>query len=1446
MNERNWKKIILVTIVLSAMVISGFSVLTGNAKAAPVNTRSNGNLVVAFQQDIPNLNIFDPATNTVWKFDALGWSFESLYAYTPDLITYPVIAESATPDATGLNVTVTLRHNVTFQDGVPLKAEDVVFSYQTLYWDSLYTTSLRCLYWNTPKWPLWNGTGHSHIGVVALNNYTVVFHLSQPYPLFYQITLGNTIIPEHIWIHHIVSAGTGDSDDMQLDMSWVDDPQATIGTGEFKFIEWKPGNYVKIGVYTHYWGKGMSTRWKGQNWPWYPKYVKTITFRIYNTLDTAVLALKKGEVHYIDWSIPPGYYNQLKTDPNIGTTIVNDQGFFYLAFNMRKEPMSDLSFRTAVAHAIDKDYIVTTLMQGYGTKGTVPISITSGAYVNTSAIPPDFDMNAAAQVLDNAGYKVGSDGWRHSPDGSPIKETILTPPKDYDPIRAEAGLMIQANLQKLQLNVQSSPTDFDTIVSKAFVQVQFDMYILGWAVGSFPETYLEDFFASWNAAPVGYNTPGYSNPKVDNLLIKIRTEMDTAKRIQEVKDVEGILVHDLPYDTLYYRKNIMSYRKDIWQGWVAAFGTIWNGFSLNVLAPPGANQGGGQHHGPTGPGSTSIISVNGTAFTGVVPHMYVPNTAYAGESINGLFYVTDANGLPIPNVNVTIYSSTGLYANGTTGNSGGFEFKVPLKFQEYDTPVTLTYWVNAKLNGRYYNFTGSKEVSVYLPKNIVKVGLSMDKNILTPGESAIVTARVTDLYGNPLSNVNVTILTQETLGNIESYNVTDSNGTAIFHYTAPTNVPNINAVDVVKAKVNVNNTILTNLQTTTLFIPIESQGSSWYKVEIAGVTHYGITAGNSTDITVKVVDFNGNAVANHDVYVAAYYSNATDPNWYGEQLVPAWGVQWDATHKTTNSNGEATFTLTATENADIPVIVEAYTQDTYTASDSVEIYVGNATGFDAYIGAWTGLYGMDMQLNKVSAKNGQQVQVTMTVYNAATGNPLPNATVFMAVFGTDYGMGADWANNQGTYVGWAGQSVIANTTDANGQYSYILNTSALRADEPIYVSAWMDAYGYGGSAIWTGLGFNYPYLFGVKDSFILQRAPIMGISQMSVNEIYLNDTINSTQMTVTVVDPNGPLANVNLDVSWSVGSYSNSTTAVTGADGSATFNITVEPQIADSIVDVSILLSSVDHAMNLNYEYYIPYLSGTQTLNNLRVVSNIQIGNETVGLVPYNGTANVTLQLVGGLQGKPLANDEVSVFVPAGTVNNNELVTDENGTVTFEYTAPDIMLPAHYLFEITPSNGVPYYFGVEVAGRYPNTAAIAQVINNESQQIANQSLQISNLTSHLTTLQSEYNTLQDNYNNLQKNTTQEINSLKNKNKNLEDQKNTATMLEYTFLALFIIMIIVAIVLYSVGKKKAAPAVPEEETSEETSEEAPEEEVTEEEAPEEEVSEEPSEEETSTE
>src|SRR5207245_6477043 len=104
----------------------------------------------------------------------------------------------------------------------------------------------------------------------------------------------------------------------------------------------------------------------------------------------------------------------------------------------------------------------------------------ASTYVNASTSLPGFDINGAKALLDSVGIvDRNGDGFREYSDGSPIKTTILTPPKDYDPVRADAGIMISNNLKLIGLNIDAAPTSFDTLVANAFTHVGFDIYRIG-------------------------------------------------------------------------------------------------------------------------------------------------------------------------------------------------------------------------------------------------------------------------------------------------------------------------------------------------------------------------------------------------------------------------------------------------------------------------------------------------------------------------------------------------------------------------------------------------------------------------------------------------------------------------------------------------------------------------------------------------------------------------------------------------------------------------------------------------------------------------------------------------------------------------------------------------------------------------------------------------------
>jgi hypothetical protein len=145
--------------------------------------------------------------------------------------------------------------------------------------------------------------------------------------------------------------------------------------------------------------------------------------------------------------------------------------------------------------------------------------------------------------------------------------------------------MIAQQLQDIGINARPVAMDFGSIVNRINNR-DFDMYILGWSIGSDPTDFLHAFFHS-SAAQAGQNYPGYQNESFDAIIESARQTGDENIRKKAVADAQAAIVYDLPYDVLYYRTNIEAYRADRFTNWqVGSSGSIFNwGSIMNLRAP---------------------------------------------------------------------------------------------------------------------------------------------------------------------------------------------------------------------------------------------------------------------------------------------------------------------------------------------------------------------------------------------------------------------------------------------------------------------------------------------------------------------------------------------------------------------------------------------------------------------------------------------------------------------------------------------------------------------------------------------------------------------------------------------------------------------------------------------------------------------------------------------
>jgi len=308
-------------------------------------------------------------------------------------------------------------------------------------------------------------------------------------------------------------------------------------------------------------------------------YSPNIIFSIYGSQDAAFLALANGEVDYVinPLGLARGLREQAEKGEGINTYTNADYGMYYVAFNMRKWPMSDYAFREAFDIVIDKEFVVNSVLGGVVFPMYSAMPPGNGFWHNADVPKPyvglsrEDRINMAVQVLTDAGWTwETAPAWSEDdqdvhpgegilgPGGQEVPEmTILGPGPAYDPLRATFNQWISEWGRELGFPIQSELTGFNTILGPVFIDSDFDMYILGWSLGNvaFPD-YFEAFWHSDNDTAItgNNNTPGMHNDEYDALVDEFMTTGDLERARELVFEMQVLLASERPYICLFYKQ----------------------------------------------------------------------------------------------------------------------------------------------------------------------------------------------------------------------------------------------------------------------------------------------------------------------------------------------------------------------------------------------------------------------------------------------------------------------------------------------------------------------------------------------------------------------------------------------------------------------------------------------------------------------------------------------------------------------------------------------------------------------------------------------------------------------------------------------------------------------------------------------------------------------------
>jgi peptide/nickel transport system substrate-binding protein len=529
----------------------------------------------------------EPRTLNIWlasdrsSHQILSQIYQPLYKRDPDTLKLiPWLAEGEPVFvAETLSYTVRIKP-AKWSDGSEVTSEDVAFTGRLINDFRIPRYASR---WNFIK------------KIETPDKHTVKFYLKEPKSIFLSRTLTTSIVQKKRWIKIVETARGSKKPLVTLLNHKIEKP---VGTGPFVLKEWKQGAYLFLQKNKYFFGAGreISGRTLGP-------YIDGIIFKIYTTSDAAILALKKGSIDMFWWSIQAGYLEDLKRQKDIQIFSSEKSGLYYLGFNVRKPPFNDMNLRHAVATLIDKDFIISRILQGLATQmnSIVPPGNQFWHCMDTPRYAEGLNREErtkkAYEILKKAGYawqvppvndegKVVKGKVIRLPNGDPMEKfTILTPPADYDPLRAMAGMIIQEWLRAVGMPASAKPMAIGSLIQQVKGRRKFDAFIMGYGRLDIDPDWMRNFFHSSNDKPRGWNMSGYRNPAFDRIAEDSASTLDREKRRKLIWEMQMMILRDIPYIPLYNPKITEAVRKDKFHGWVGTLDGIGNIWSFCEVRP---------------------------------------------------------------------------------------------------------------------------------------------------------------------------------------------------------------------------------------------------------------------------------------------------------------------------------------------------------------------------------------------------------------------------------------------------------------------------------------------------------------------------------------------------------------------------------------------------------------------------------------------------------------------------------------------------------------------------------------------------------------------------------------------------------------------------------------------------------------------------------------------
>ncbi|CAN5518305.1 ABC transporter substrate-binding protein [soil metagenome] len=489
----------------AAIAMSSLS-LGQNAAAQDV---AGGTLVIDLGSEPENL---DPHQGLAATTSMLtGQMFESFFRATPGTLDIEgALAETWEMSADGLSWTLNLRQGVKFHDGSDFNGEAVKFNFDRQFDETNEYYALGS----------WSGVGSFDFleSIEIVDPYTIIWHLSTPFNKFlYRMANFSIVSPAAVIEHR---------------EAFVDHPS---GTGPYKFDRWDKGEQVVLVANPEYWS--------------YTPSLGQVAFKAITEAGSRAAALLSGEVQ-LTVEISPETAEQLASDDAYEVSTGPTGALWFLAMNVDNAVFSDVRIRQAINYAIDKETIVSAILNDTADIAYGPLSSAFNDYNPVVEGMFSYDPEKAKALLEEAGYDGTEVAFRTSIGGS----GMLSP--------EEMATFIQDNLREVGFNSKIEVIEFVSWMD-AIRDPQNELTVMSWNIPPIEPDFMLNGVLSESSLPPGFNTSYWVDPEFEELIEIGRSSLDEAAVHEAYLRAQEIVMEQVPIVPVCHRRQVYGLSKRV-------------------------------------------------------------------------------------------------------------------------------------------------------------------------------------------------------------------------------------------------------------------------------------------------------------------------------------------------------------------------------------------------------------------------------------------------------------------------------------------------------------------------------------------------------------------------------------------------------------------------------------------------------------------------------------------------------------------------------------------------------------------------------------------------------------------------------------------------------------------------------------------------------------------